>query len=101
MTAASAARSSISSNSLDSGTAVGVGVQHQQGVEHRELQKVQVIGGSLDRLARLRPRCQRRDGARRGLGQVGPQLQQPDQPLVAEFGQPGAQRNARSVFGHC
>ena len=62
--------------------AVGVGVQDQQRVDHRESQEVQVIGGSLDRLPCLRPRRQRRDGARRGLGQVGPQLQQPDQPLV-------------------
>ena len=79
----------------------GIGVQYQQGVEHREMKKVEVIGGGLDRLTRLRPRRQRRDRPRRRLCQVGPQLQQPDQPLVAKFGQPGAQRNTGSVFGHC
>ncbi len=56
----------------------GIGVQHQQGVEHREMKKVQVIGGGLDRLARLSPRRQRRDRPRRRLRQVGPQLQQSD-----------------------
>ena len=79
----------------------GVGVQHQQRVEHRQMEEVEVIGGGLDRLPGLSPRRQRRDGARRGLGQVGPQLQQPDQPLVVQLGQPGAQRDARRVFGHC
>ena len=79
----------------------GLGVQHQQGVEHREPQKVQLVGGGLDRLAGLRARRQRRDAAGWRLGQVGPQLQQPDQPLVGQVGQPGAQRDARSVFGHC
>ena len=95
------AASPTSSSSLVSGTAVGVGMQDQQRVEHRQMQEVQVIGGGLDRLAGLRPGRQRRDGARRGLCQVGPQLQQPDQPLIVQFGQPGAQRDARSVFGHC
>ncbi len=79
----------------------GVGVQHQQRVEHRQPQEVEVVGGGLDRLACLRAGRQRRDRARRGLGEVGPQLQQPDQPLVVKVGQPGAQRDARSVFGHC
>ena len=76
-------------------------MQDQKRVDHREMKEVQVIGGSFDRLPCLRPRRERRDGPRRGLCQVGPQLQQPDQPLIAEFGQPGAQRNARRVFGHC
>ena len=78
--------------SLASGTAVGVGVQHQQRVEHRQPQEVQLVGGGLDRLAGLRARGQRRDAARRRLGEVGPQLQQPDQPVVGQVGQPGAQR---------
>jgi hypothetical protein len=78
-----------------------IGMQDQQPVDHREVKKVQVIGGRLDRLPCLSPRRQRRDGPRRGLCQVGPQLEQPNQLLIAEFGQPGAERHARCVFGHC
>ena len=100
-TASSPARSPIRAVSLVSGTGVGLGMQHQQRVEHRQPQKVQVVGGGLDRLPGLRAGRQRRDAARGRLGQVGPQLQQPDQPLVRQIGQPGAQRGARIVFGHC
>ncbi|HVI38786.1 MAG TPA: hypothetical protein VM684_21295, partial [Gaiellales bacterium] len=64
-------------------------MQHQQCVEHRQPQEVQPIGGRLDRLTGLRAGRQRRDTARRRLCQVGPQLQQPDQPLIIKLGQPG------------
>ena len=76
-------------------------MQHQQRVQHRERQKVEVVAGGLDRLTRLRPGCQRSDAAGRWLGEVGPQLQQPDQPVVGQVGQPGTQRDARGVFCHC
>ncbi len=76
-------------------------MQDEQRVEHREPQEVELIGGGLDRLASLRARRQRRDRARWRLCQVGPQLQQPDQRRVVKLGQPGAQGDARSSFGHC
>ena len=79
----------------------GVGMEHEQRVEHREPQEVELVGRGLDGLARLRAGGQRRDGARRRLGEVGPRLQQPDQPLVVKLGQPGAQRDAWNLFGHC
>ena len=41
------------------------------------------------------------DRARWRLREVGPQLEQPDEPLVVKVGQPGAQRDARRVVGHC
>ncbi len=85
---------------LADGDRRGVGLQHQQRVEHRQMQKVQVIGGGLDRLARLRARRERRNAARRRLGEVRSPLQQPDQPLVGRVGQPDAQRHAWGVFGH-
>ena len=50
----------------------GIGLQHQQRVEHRQPQEVELVGGGLDRLARLRARGQRRDVARRRLGKVWP-----------------------------
>jgi hypothetical protein len=79
----------------------GVRMQHEQRVDHRQPQEVESVGGGLDRLPGLRAGRQRRDRAWRRLGQVGPQLQQPDQPLVVKLGQPGAEGNARSSFGHC
>ncbi len=36
-----------------------------------------------------------------GWARSGLQLQQTDQPLVGQVGQPGPQRDARGVFGHC
>jgi hypothetical protein len=79
----------------------GVGMEHEQRVEHREPKEIELVGRGLDGLARLRAGGQRRDGARRRLGEVGPRLQQPDQPLVVKLGQPGAQRDAWSVVSHC
>ena len=79
----------------------GIGLQHKQRVDHRKPQKVQLVGGSLQRLASLRAGGQRGDAARRRLGKVGPKFQQTDQPVVGQFGQPGPQRDARGVFCHC
>ena len=61
-------------------------MQGQQGIEHRQPQEVQLVGGGFDGLPGLRAGCQRRDTARRRLGQVGPQFKQPDQPLVRQIG---------------
>jgi hypothetical protein len=72
----------------------GVGVQHQQGVQHRQVQEVQGVGGGLDRLPGLGPGRQRGDGPGRRLGQVGPAFEQPDQALVGQVGQPDAERHA-------
>ena len=52
-------------------------------------------------LARLGARGQRRDAARGRLGEIGPKLEQPDQPIVGKVGQPGAEGHTRGVFGHC
>ncbi len=79
----------------------GFGVQRQQRIEHRQPQKVQLVGGGLDGLPGLRAGRQRRDAAGWRLGQVGSHFQQPDEPLVRQIGQPGAQRGARIVLGHC
>ena len=79
----------------------GIGLQHQQRVEHRQPQEVELVGGGLDRLAGLGARGQRSDAAGRRLGEVWPQLQQSDQPLVGQVGQPGPQRDIRGVVGHC
>ena len=86
---------------LGDGHRRGVRVQHQQRVDHREPQEVQLVGGGFQRLASLRAGGKRGDAARWWLGKVGPQLQQTDQPLVGQVGQPGPQRDARGVFGHC
>ena len=79
----------------------GFGMQRQQRIEHRQPQKVQPIGGGLDGLSGLRAGRQGRDAAGWRLGQVGSQFQQADEPLVRQIGQPGAQRGARIVLGHC
>ena len=68
----------------------------QQGVEHREPQEIQIVGGDFDRLAGYRPSGQRRHAPRGGLGQVRPALQQADQLFVGKVGQPCAERG-----GHC
>ena len=79
----------------------GFGVQRQQRIEHRQPQKVQLVGGGLDGLSGLRAGRERRDAAGWRLGQVGSHFQQPDEPLVRQIGQPGAQRGTRIVLGHC
>ena len=91
---------------LGVGTGVGVGLQDQQRIEHRQPQVVELVGGGLDRLTGLSARGQRGDAARWGLGEVRPQLQQPDQPLVRQVGQPGPQRDIRGgvvglIVSHC
>ena len=65
-----------------------IGLQHQQRVEHGQPQEVEVVGGGLDRLTGLSARGQRGDAAGWRLGEVWPQLQQPDQPLVGQVGKP-------------
>lgn len=79
----------------------GICLQHQQCVEHRQPQEVELVGGRLDRLAGLGTGGQRGDAAGWWLGKVGPQLQQLGQPFIGQGGQPGPQRDIRGVFGHC
>ena len=80
-----------------------VGVQYQQRVKHRQVQEVQLVGGGLHRLAGRGPRGQGRDAARRRLGEVRPELQQADQPLIGQLGEPGTQRQGcrSGRVGHC
>ena len=92
----SAPRSPIEREQLGQRHGRGLGVQHQQRVEHRRAEEVEVVGRSLDRLPGLRPGGQRGDRPGRRLGQVRPQLQQSDEPIVGQLGQPGAQRDTRS-----
>ena len=73
--------------------AAAVGLQHQQRVEHRQVQEVQAVGGGLDRLPGLRPGGQRGDGPGRRLGEIRAQLEQADELIVGQLGQPGAQRH--------
>ncbi|CAG6985824.1 hypothetical protein MAP44135_3171 [Mycobacterium avium subsp. paratuberculosis] len=86
---------------LGGGHRLDVGLQHEQRVEHRQPQEVEVVGGGLDRLAGLGSRGQCGDAAGRQLGQVRPQFQQSDQPLVGQLGQPRPQRDTGGVVGHC
>ncbi len=78
-----------------------IGLQHQQRVEHGQPQEVEVVGGGFDRLPGLSARGERGDAARWRLGEVRPQLEQPDQPLVRQVGKPGPQRDVwGGVVGH-
>jgi hypothetical protein len=67
---------------LRAGYRLRVGLEHQQRIEYGQPQEVEVIGAGLDRLAGLGARGQCGDAAGWGLGQVRPQFQQSDQPLI-------------------
>ena len=73
--------------------------EHQQRIQHGQAQKIQLVGGGFHRVSGGCPGGQRRDAARRRLGQVGPQFQKADQFLVGQTRQPRAQRDA-PVLGH-
>ncbi|SHW72057.1 Uncharacterised protein [Mycobacteroides abscessus subsp. abscessus] len=79
----------------------GGGLQRQQRVQHRQLQKVEIVGRGLDRLPGLGAGRQRRQGRRRRLGKVGPDAEQLHQLRVRHVGQPGAQRHTRGFVDHC
>ena len=102
-TASSSARSPISATSLATGTAVVSACSTSSASSTASRRKSRSSVAALTDWRACGPRGQRRDAARRRLGEVGPQLQQPDQPLVGQLGQPGAQRQGcrSGSVGHC
>ena len=67
----------------------GVGLQHQQCVEHGQPQEFELIGGSLDdcrATARAASAAMLPGG---GWARSGRSFEQPDQPLVGQVGKPG------------
>ena len=70
-----------------------IGAQHEQRIQHGQGQEVEPVGRGLHRLTGLGPGGQCRDGPRGWLGQIGAQLQQPDELIVGQLGQPRAQRH--------